>query len=593
MKTVKERLSHLRKAMADAHIDALILPANDPHQSEYVADYWKAREYFSGFTGSAGLLVVMANYAALWTDSRYFIQAEQELEGTGVTLHRLGEQTAPEHLYWMVDYLPKGATIGIQAPMFSVHQVKQLQHLAASKDIKVVPAKGLVGNVWEDRPSLPNSIAYDFEVEYSGASREDKLARLRAFMQQRGVDFYFVSALHEIAWLLNIRAWDIDFTPVVLSYLLVGKEEASLFVNDYKVPTVLKEKLKKAGVRIKDYPAVVHGLAAVSPNKLMYADQHTFSWEFQMVMHNNLVLGDSVITPWMSIKNPTEIQHFKEVMVKDGVALLQLFRWLERTLVERSVKETEVATKLSELRSKQPGYKGDSFAAIVGYESNGAIVHYHAKEATCASIENDGMLLLDSGGQYINGTTDITRTVHFGTPTAEQKKHYTLVLKGNIALQTAHFPKGISGAQLDTLARLPLWKEGLNYGHGTGHGVGFFLGVHEAPQGFAPNIKSSRGATAIEENTVSSNEPGYYKEGAYGIRIENLMQCVPSKNNPDFLAFEVLTLFPIATNLIDETLLSNQERTWLNDYHQKVYAALSPELGEQDRAWLWSHCQAI
>ena len=238
-------------------------------------------------------------------------------------------------------------------------------------------------------------------------------------------------------------------------------------------------------------------------------------------------------------------------------------------------------------------YKGDSFSAIVGYEGNGAIVHYHAQEEDCALIKNDGMLLLDSGGQYINGTTDITRTIHFGTPTAEQKKHYTLVLKGNIALQTAHFPKGVSGAQLDTLARLPLWKEGLNYGHGTGHGVGFFLGVHEAPQGFAPNIKSSRGATPIEENTVSSNEPGYYQAGSHGIRIENLMQCVPSDKNPDFLAFEVLTLFPIATNLIDTTLLTEEERLWLNHYHEKVYAALSPNLGELDRSWLWSRCQAI
>lgn len=593
MTTVKERLSDLRKAMADAQIDALIIPANDPHQSEYVADYWKAREYFSGFTGSAGLLIVLADYAALWTDSRYFLQAETELEGTGVTLHKLGEQTAPEHLHWLIDYLPQEATIGIEAGLFSVHQVYQLQQLANGKAIQVVPAKGLVGKVWENRPSLPNSIAYDFEVKYTGASREEKLARLREFMQKQGVDFYFVSALHEIAWLLNIRAWDIDFTPVVLSYLLVGKKDACLFVKEYKIPTVLKEKLQAAGITIKEYTAVGHGLGAISPHKLVYADKHSFSWEFQMMMHDNLVLGESVITPWLSIKNPTEIQHFKEVMVKDGVALLRLFRWLEKTIMDRPVKETEVAEQLTKFRSEQEGYKGDSFAAIVGYESNGAIVHYHAQEDTCALIENDGMLLLDSGGQYINGTTDITRTVHFGTPTAEQKKNYTLVLKGNIALQTAHFPKGISGAQLDTLARLPLWKEGLNYGHGTGHGVGFFLGVHEAPQGFAPNIKSSRGATPIQENTVSSNEPGYYKSGEYGIRIENLMQCVPSKKNPDFLAFEVLTLFPIATNLIEENLLSHKERLWLNRYHQKVYAALSPQLGEQDRAWLWSRCQAI
>lgn len=593
MMIVKERLHHLRKVMSDAHIDALILPANDPHQSEYVADYWKTREYFSGFTGSAGLLVVMANYAALWTDSRYFLQAEKELEGTGVTLHRLGQQTAPEHLYWVVDYLPEGATIGLEAAMFSVHQVYELKQLASKKKINIVPAKGFVGKVWNNRPSLPNSTAYDFELKYAGVSREEKLARLRKFMQQRGVEFYFVSALHEIAWLLNIRAWDIDFTPVVLSYLLVSQDGATLFIKDYKVLPTLKEKLRDAGIILKDYNAVGHALAALSPQQLVYADQYSFSWDFQMVMHNNLVLGDSVITPWLSIKNSTEIQHFKEVMVKDGIALLHLFRWLENKIVHCPVKETEVAKQLTKFRSEQEGYKGDSFAAIVGYESNGAIVHYRAQEEDCALIENEGMLLLDSGGQYINGTTDITRTVHFGIPTAEQKKHYTLVLKGNIALQTAHFPKGITGGQLDTLARLPLWNEGLNYGHGTGHGVGFFLGVHEAPQGFAPNIKSSRGATPIQENTVSSNEPGYYRPGNYGIRIENLMLCVPSEKNPDFLTFEVLTLFPIATNLIDQSLLTQKERVWLNNYHQKVYAALAPKLGEQDRAWLWSHCQPI
>jgi Xaa-Pro aminopeptidase len=310
-------------------------------------------------------------------------------------------------------------------------------------------------------------------------------------------------------------------------------------------------------------------------------------------MHENIVLGESVITPWMSIKNPTEIQHFKDVMVKDGVALVKLYRWLEDTLGNRSVKETEVAEQLAKFRSEQEGYKGESFPAIVGYEANGAIVHYRAKEEDCASIEKSGMLLLDSGGQYINGTTDITRTVHFGTPTPEQRKHYTLVLKGNIALQTVHFPKGITGAQLDTLARFPLWREGLNYGHGTGHGVGFFLGVHESPQGFAPNIKSPRGYTPIEENTVTSNEPGYYQSGDYGIRIENLMQCVPSDKNPDFLAFEVLTLFPIATNMIDNSLLNYPERVWLNRYHRRVYSALSPHLAEKDRAWLWNHCQAI
>lgn len=593
MITVEARLRQLRKAMAKANIDALILPSNDPHQSEYVAEYWKVREYFSGFTGSAGVLIVLADYAALWTDSRYFLQAEKELEGSGIVLHRLVQQTAPEHLHWLIDYLPEGSTIGGEADMFSVHQVYYLERLGRSKSIQIKAAKNIIGTVWKKRPDMPGSIAYDFDIKYAGVSREDKLARLRAFMKEKGVNYYFVTALDEIAWLLNIRAWDVDFMPVVLSYLLVGEKNATLFVKDYKIPNPLKEKLKAAGIALKDYGSIIHGLGAISTHKAVYADKHNFSWKCQMSMHDNIILGESVITPWMSIKNPTEIQHFKDVMVKDGVALVKLYRWLEDTLGNRSVKETEVATQLAKFRSEQEGYKGESFPAIVGYESNGAIVHYRPKEEDCASIEKEGMLLLDSGGQYINGTTDITRTVHFGTPTPEQRKHYTLVLKGNIALQTVHFPKGTTGAQLDALARFPLWREGLDYGHGTGHGVGFFLGVHEAPQGFAPNIKSTRGATPIEENTVSSNEPGYYQSGAYGIRIENLMQCVPSNKNPDFLAFEVLTLFPIATNMIDNSLLNYPERVWLNRYHRRVYSALSPYLGEKDRAWLWSHCEAI
>lgn len=591
-KSIKERLQRLRQAMAANRVDAVILPANDPHQSEYVADCWKVREYFSGFTGSAGLLIVLADYAALFTDSRYFLQAEQELDGTSITLHKMGPQQ-PEHVAWLVDRLGEGMTIGVEAPMFSIREVQRIQGVAASKNILLKPLEAMITKIWNNRPKLPETVAYDYGIEYAGHSREEKLATIRAFMERNNVQYYFIAALDEIAWLLNIRAWDVDYTPVVISYLLVGQESATLFVRDYKIKKDLQDKLKAAGVIIKDYYAAGQALSILPKKDRLYVDQDNFSWAFQRHVQVQLVARSSVITPLKAVKNSIEVEHFRKVMVKDGVALLRLFRWLEKTLGERGVKETEVAEQLTKFRAEQPLYKGDSFGAIVGYNGNGAIVHYRAEEATCATIENDGMLLLDSGGQYLDGTTDITRTVHFGEPTKDQKRHYTLVLKGNIALQQAHFPTGTTGAQLDTLARAPLWSHGFNFGHGTGHGVGFFLGVHEGPQGFAPYPQIVRGKTAHKAYTVSSNEPGHYETGKYGIRIENLMLCVPSDKNPNFLAFEVLTLFPIATNLLDRSLMTSEEVKWLNQYHQKVYAALAPELKEAERAWLWNRCAAV
>jgi Xaa-Pro aminopeptidase len=590
---IKERLAALRVAMKSEGVDALIIPANDPHQSEYVAEHWKVRPYFSGFTGSAGLLVVLADYAALWTDSRYFLQAGTELDGTGIVLHKQQVQHAPEHVEWLCNLLPNSATIGVEGSLFSVQQIAYLQSYSNPKEITIKDVENISNKVWTDRPALPDTIAYEHDVLYNGIHRDDKLARLRAGMKEEGVQHYFISGLDEIAWMLNIRAWDIDYTPVVLSYLLVSAEGATLFIKDYKVPQDLKGTLEASGVSLQDYHAVGAALSAVSETETIFVDQNNFSWSFVPSMKANLIKSTSLIMPMMAIKNETEIKHFRSVMVKDGIALTHFFKWLEETIVKEEIKETDVAKKLSGFRSQQDLYKGDSFAAIVGYKSNGAIVHYHAEEATCATIKNEGMLLIDSGGQYLDGTTDITRTICFGEPTKEQKEHYTLVLKGNIALQTSNFPKGTTGVQLDVLARMNLWNAGLNYGHGTGHGVGFFLRVHEPPQGFAESTTTLRGSTPLEEGTVSSNEPGFYKTGAYGIRIENLMLCVPSSKNEDFLAFESITLFPIETKLIDLTLMSEQDITWLNNYHERVYAALSPSLNAEEKTWLSQKCQAI
>lgn len=591
--TVQERIKALRAAMAVEGIDAIIIPANDPHQSEYVADYWKNRTYFSGFTGSAGLLIVLANYAALWTDSRYFLQAEVELKDTGIVLHKQVVQHAPEHVSWLANLLPQNAVIGVEASLFSIQQIAYLQSYCQPKNISIKDVEGISDKVWTDRPALPNTVAYEHDLKYTGVHRDEKLAKVRHFMQQGNLQHYLVSGLDEIAWLLNIRAWDIDYTPVLLSYLLVGEKEATLFVGEAKVPAELKEILAQSGITIQDYYAIRTALNQIPQQDAIYVDQSNFSWSFKSAIQAKIVAGGSVIVPMMAIKNETEIAHFRSVMIKDGVALTHFFKWLEEQVAQEPIKETDVAKKLTYFRSQQALYKGDSFGAIVGYKGNGAIVHYRAEEETCASIHNEGMLLIDSGGQYLDGTTDITRMVCFGTPTAEQKKHYTLVLKGNIALQTAHFPKGTTGVQLDVLARMNLWNQGLNYGHGTGHGVGFFLRVHEPPQGFAESVVTQRGSTALQAGTVSSNEPGFYKTGEYGIRIENLILCVPSDKNENFLAFEALTVFPIETKLIDLSLMNDQELAWLNAYHERVYASIAPLLEEEARAWLWSKCQAI
>ncbi len=591
--TITAKLELLRNEMRNASVDALIIPANDPHQSEYVAPCWQTRQYFSGFTGSAGLLVVLADYAALWTDSRYFLQAEMELKDSGIVLHRQEVQHAPEHIAWLGEILAEQSVIGVEATLFSIQQIALMQASFKRKNISIQNVEGISSKAWPNRPSLPSSMVYAHDVQFTGKSRIQKINLVREKMQQLDAANYFIAALDEIAWLLNIRAWDIDYTPVALCYCLITLDRVELFIEDYKIPAALKSELEEANIFCHDYKEVSPRLNNLSQSDTIYVDKASLSWYLFTFIRSKIIEGTSLIMPIMAIKNKTEIGHFRSVMIKDGLALTHFFKWLEQRVASKPILESDVAEKLTGFRAAQADYVGDSFASIVGYKSNGAIVHYRAQEATAAAIQNEGMLLIDSGGQYLNGTTDITRMCYFGIPSEEEKKHYTLVLKGNIALQTAHFPKGTTGVQLDVLARMNLWNQGLNYGHGTGHGVGFFLRVHEPPQGFAESTTTTRGSTALKEGTVSSNEPGFYKTGAYGIRIENLMLCQQSTLHPDFLCFEVLTLFPIETKLIDKNLLSAKEIDWLNNYHEKVYASLSPFLEEPAKTWLFSKCQAM
>ncbi len=589
--TINERISALQAAMKSHKVDAYIIPSSDPHQSEYVADHWKSREWVSGFTGSAGTVVVTADHAGLWTDSRYFIQAEEQLKDSGMALHKLNIPHTPEHREWLRQNLPDGSTVGLDGKLFSVGKVRSLAKFFYDKKFVLNTGVDLIADIWKNRPPLPKENVFEHPVKYAGANRKSKLKAVRAKMD--GATHYLVSTLDDIAWLFNLRGADVECNPVFYAYALIGEKKAWLFIEKKKVAASLVKKLNNDGIIIKPYKSLENVLAKLPERSTILIDRGSTSNQvFNAIAKERIKDGANLIAPLKAIKNKTEIGHFKDVMVKDGVALVKLFRWLESTLEKRPVPETEVAEQLIEFRRAQGNYFGESFNAIVGYEGNGAIVHYRAAPGTCANIEKKGMLLLDCGGQYLDGTTDITRTIALGRSTAEQKRDFTLVLKGHIALATAKFPVGTTGVQLDTLARMHLWQHQLNYGHGTGHGVGFFNNVHEAPQGFSPVPHTPRANVTIKPGMLTSNEPGIYKAGKYGIRIENLVFCVEDGEGDfgKFLRFETITLFPIDLTLVAKSMLSKTEKAWLDAYQQEVFEKLSPRLDKGERAWLKGKC---
>jgi Xaa-Pro aminopeptidase len=583
--------------MAQHDLAAYLISSGDPHQSEYVAPRWQTRSWLSGFTGSAGTLVVSADEAGLWTDSRYFIQGEEQLAGTGITLQRQQVPHAPEHVDWLAAELAPGQQLGFDGRVVSLSQARLLQRKLSPRGIRLSASYDLVDSFWDDRPEYPTSDVFAFAEKYAGQSRKEKLGAIQDWLNNNGVDALLLVALDDIAWTLNIRAADVAYNPVCLSYLLVNKEGAQWFVGTDRIDKKLGTALQDDGVAVANYAAIETVLREFPASQCLAIDPASLSYYFfECLAGKDLKERPSPVTALKAIKNKTEIGHYRQVMRKDGVALLRLFRWLEKELKTRTVSEAEVGKRLAEFRAEQPLYQGESFPAIVGYKSNGAIVHYRAHEDSCAHLKNEGILLLDSGGQYLDGTTDITRTVALGSTTMEQRQHFTLVLKGMIALSRARFPQGTGGAQLDTLARQFLWQKGLDYGHGTGHGVGFFLNVHEGPQGFATSAVTSRGRTALQAGMVTSNEPGFYRTGHYGIRIENLILCNEdgSTDYGDFLNFETLTLFPIDRSLMQLDMLTEQEKKWLNEYHQQVLDGLLPLLQDDaERTWLRQHCQPV
>jgi Xaa-Pro aminopeptidase len=589
MEQIIERLSLLREAMQKAGVSACIIPGTDPHASEYIADFWKERVWISGFDGSAGTAVVTLTDAGLWTDSRYFLQAADQLAGSGIQLMKQGLPETLEILPWLGTQLKAGEKVAVNAQMFSVNGYSAMKSELKMSRIELVSID-LPGQVWTDRPSLPLNPFFVFDTQYSGKSATEKLNAVRAEVKKAFADVFVISALDDIAWLFNIRGNDVAYNPVVIAYALIQYDKATLFISPEKLTPETSTYLNEQGVTVAPYLDIYDELKQIENSKAVLIDGGKLNQAlFESIPADCSIRNAmSPVFKLKSVKNEVEMNGVRLAMAKDGVALTRFFIWLEENLKSGQLSEISIAEKLREFRSKQENFVGESFGTIAGYAGHGAIVHYSATPETDAKFKAENILLLDSGGQYLDGTTDITRTVALGTPTAQQKTDNTLVLKGHIALARAIFPSGTRGSQLDILARKAMWDLGLNYGHGTGHGVGHFLCVHEGPQ----SIRMDENPTVLQPGMMISNEPGMYRTNEYGIRIENLVQVVPAQKTEfgQFLKFETLTLFPIDQDLINFDLLNEVEIEWLNSYHQRVYSALSPQLNEYEREWLSKKC---
>lgn len=589
MGEIIKRIPLLREAMKQQGISACIIPGTDPHAGEYIADYWKERQWISGFDGSAGTAVITSNGAGLWTDSRYFLHAEEQLEGTGIELMKQGLPETLEILPWLATQLKAGEKVGVNAQMFSLNAYASMKEELKMSNLDLISID-LTGQVWTDRPPLPQNPFFVFDIQYSGKETTEKLTLVRTEMKKAHADVFVISALDDIAWLFNIRGKDVNYNPVVISYALVDCEKATLYIAPEKLTLETNLYLQSQGVTVAPYLAIYDELKQLSPSKAVLVDGS----KLNQALFESIPAGCAIrntmspVFKLKSIKNEVEMEGYRRAMLKDGVALTRFFIWLEENVKSGNLTEISIDKKLLQFRSEQENFVGESFGTIAGYAAHGAIVHYSATPESAATLKAENILLIDSGGQYMDGTTDITRTVALGTPTAQQKTDNTLVLKGHIALTTALFPFGTRGSQLDILARKAMWDLGLNYGHGTGHGVGHFLNVHEGPQ----SIRMEENPIILQSGMFMSNEPGIYRTNQYGIRIENLVHIIPAQKTEfgQFLQFETLTLCPIDQNLIDWQIMSNAEISWLNAYHKRVYDTISPKLNEYEREWLSKKC---
>ncbi len=587
---INQKLAALRNIMKRNSIDAIIVPSSDPHQSEYIADVWKDRKYISGFTGSSGVAIVTQSHAGLWTDSRYFLQAEIELIGSDFVLHKLQNQFAPEHIEWLLSNLPSNSNVAIDGEDFSKAQYDNIVSLLKPHGIAIDITHDLMSEIWTDRPSFPNSKAVEHDVTFVGQNRKQKIENLRSEIIKHSANYLLLSALDEIAWTLNLRGTDVIYNPVLISYCIVGLNEVILFVDEDKVSEI-KFILINDNVQILPYESIVSYLNKIDEKAKILVEANTINIKLYKAINGQILHIESPARISKGIKSQIEIDHYKKAMIADGVALAKAYKWLEDNIGKTTITEHSFAQKIANYRSEHQDYRGESFGAIVGYNGNGAIIHYNPSEENCSPILPHGILLVDCGGQYLGGTTDITRTIALSEPSVEAKKHNTLVLKGHLALSQVVFPKGSTGSTLDILARQFLWDNGLNYLHGTGHGVGYFLNVHEGPHGFAAP-STERGRTPLQEGMIITNEPGFYLTDQYGIRIENIMVVKPHTFE-NFLEFESITLYPYDLKLVDEKALTPKEKVWINKYHNHVYEAISPFLDSATAEWFRYKCKLL
>ncbi len=591
----KETFPHLealREEMRRVNVDAVIIPGTDPHQSEYICDHWKFRDWVSGFTGSNGTAVVTLEHAALWTDSRYFLQAGIELADSGFEMMKENMGNDPTIHEWLQQVLEEDSVIAIDGRLYNAQEANRLERFCGENGFMLATEFYPADKIWQDRPARPSEPAYVHDVQYAGEEASDKIERLLTVLDNNDATGMLVTALDDIAWLLNLRGNDVAFTPVVIAFAYISRKDKVLFIDGNKVTDEVRRHLKACDIKTRDYDDVERYLERVSEHEVVLIDPNRVSDTLANALQCQKVYYRSPITDLKCIKNEVQIEGFRHAMERDGAALVRLFKWIEETAPSGTINEVDVWNKGMEFRAQQDLYVEDSFAMICGYKEHGAIVHYEATDESAATLHGEGILLVDSGAQYLDGTTDITRTITLGNPTAQEKHDFTLVLKGHLALQRAKFPVGTTGCQLDVLARMPLWQEAMTYGHGTGHGVGHFLGCHEGPQSIRTNLVDVK----LIPGMVTSNEPGLYKTGEYGIRTENLLLTVEAEKTEEFgnfLTFEPLTLYPYDLQLIDCSMLTAEEVAQINDYHRMVRERITPLLNADEAAWLANKTKEI
>ncbi|MGN6579428.1 MAG: aminopeptidase P family protein [Bordetella sp.] len=598
MFTIPDRIASLRQAMRRLKLDACIVPSSDPHLSEYLPQYWQGRRWLSGFTGSVATLVVTADFAGLWVDSRYWVQAEKQLAGSGIALMKLAVQGALGHVEWLAANLRAGARVGVDGRVLGLSAFRALTQALTPAGVALDIMADPLGEIWQDRPPLPAEPVFEHLPPYATQSRAERLARVRAAMAEHKADVHLLCTLDDIAWVFNLRGSDVEYNPVFLAHALIGQDHATLFVGEGKVSGALRARLAQDGVDIAPYEQAAEALGSIEADQTLLIDPARVTCGVFHLMDPAVARVEAVnpSTFFKSRKSDAELAHVREAMAHDGAALCEFFAWFEAAMAAgETVTELDVDTHLTAARARRPNYVSLSFSTIAAFNANGAMPHYRALPESHAVIEGDGLLLIDSGGQYLGGTTDITRVVPVGTPSADQKVDYTLVLKGMIALSRAAFPRGTPGPVLDAIARAPIWAGGAEYGHGTGHGVGYFLNVHEGPQVIAYRAMPLP-HTAMEPGMITSNEPGIYRPGRWGVRIENLTACRPwlSGELGEFLCFETLTLCPIDTRCIDRDLMRPDEIDWLDDYHATVRQRLLPLVSAgAARDWLIARTEPL